>query len=511
MVNALAEKLFGYSRDDLFGKPIEIIVPEHLRDAHRRHRARYAHKPHARPMGAGVELPALRRDGSQFPAEISLGPLETEEGVLVLCAVRDVTERQRNQEALRKSQERFELAVRAGGAGIWDWDLRTQEIYISPHWMEMLGFEGGEPGDALREWADRLHPEDRQRALMKMQDYLQGKSVEYELEHRLRHRDGSYRWIFARGASIRDETGKLNRMVGSYIDITQRKEMQRRLHGQESELHAAKRIQEHLLPKEPLSVPGIDISAVAYPAEYAAGDHYDYFTMPDGSIWVVISDVSGHGFSSALLVAFTHAYLHSLTDMDLGIGDVLSRVHSALLRETEEHRYVTLLLGRLDPRTCNFTYASAGHPPGYVIDAAGNVKARLEHTSTPLGALPDAEFPLGTPLTLEPGDVVLLLTDGIIEAQSPAGGQFGEERVLRTVAESRFMPAGEIVEALHAAVREFTEGAALEDDVTVLVVKCQAGAGSTEGGRESDGSASRSSTDSAASARAVRANPGGDP
>ena len=116
-----------------------------------------------------------------------------------LAAVADVLagtiSRKQAEDSLRESEERFSLAIRGTDAGIWDWDLRTNRVYFSPRWKSMLGYEEHEIGNDFREWERLLHPDDRQRALDTVRAYFFGASSEYELEHRLRHKDGSYRWI----------------------------------------------------------------------------------------------------------------------------------------------------------------------------------------------------------------------------------------------------------------------------------------------------------------------------
>lgn len=129
LVNAQAEKLFGYSRAEMIGKPVELLVPEHVRGHHAGHRAAYAHAPKARPMGIGLALHGRRKDGTEFPVEISLSPIETEEGVLISGAVRDVTERQRFDQQIRRLNE--ELKHRVAELGHINLELETFSYSVS--------------------------------------------------------------------------------------------------------------------------------------------------------------------------------------------------------------------------------------------------------------------------------------------------------------------------------------------------------------------------------------------
>jgi sigma-B regulation protein RsbU (phosphoserine phosphatase) len=218
----------------------------------------------------------------------------------------------------------------------------------------------------------------------------------------------------------------------------------------------------------------LDLAGVVHPAEFAAGDHFDYIRMGQSSLGVVIGDVSGHGFSSALLMASTHELLRSAAALHSSLEEVMSHANRALVVETEEGLFVTILFVRVDLASRTLIYANAGHPPGYVLDEAGQVKAQLDSTSFPIGIFDDAEFPASESIGLDPGDVVFLVTDGILEAESPDGEPFGKERALQTVRDQIQSTAAEIVDSLCDTVRVFSGNRQLRDDVTVVVLKVRA-------------------------------------
>jgi PAS domain S-box-containing protein len=128
--------------------------------------------------------------------------------------------------ALQRKNDQLELVMRGSNEGIWDWDVRSNTVYFSPRWKSMLGYSESEIQDGFDAWIGLMHPADVARVQEVLREYLSGASPTYQVEHRLRHKDGSYRWILARGLALRDESGKPYRVVGSHSDITERVEAQ---------------------------------------------------------------------------------------------------------------------------------------------------------------------------------------------------------------------------------------------------------------------------------------------
>jgi len=185
----------------------------------------------------------------------------------------------------------------------------------------------------------------------------------------------------------------------------------------------------------------------------------------------VVGDVSGHGLGPAMLMASTRAHLRSFVRGNGDVAGILNRLNHALIDETKEDHFVTLILARLDCQARSLVYASAGHSPGYVLNSSGEVKQDLPSTAVPLAVVPGADFPINGPVKLDPGDTVFFTTDGLHEAKSPNGDFLGKEKVLEVVRVNRDRTAGEIVEALRHVVCEFCGHERPTDDLTAVVIK----------------------------------------
>lgn len=178
---------------------------------------------------AEVHLPAIEAHADQW-LSITARPLRDAGGLSGSVAiVRDVTEAKRAEAALRASEERYALAAQGANDGLWDWDLVNGRIYFAPRWKAMLGYRDDEIGTAPDEWFSRIHPDDRERVELRLLAHTRRLITSFELEYRMLHRDGQYRWMLCRSIAVWDESGRATRMVGSQTDITDRKRAEERL------------------------------------------------------------------------------------------------------------------------------------------------------------------------------------------------------------------------------------------------------------------------------------------
>lgn len=238
LVNAKTEKLFGYRREELLGHSVEILVPEHLRDAHLEHRASYVSEPRVRPMGLGSELIGRRKDGTEFPAEIGLSFIETENGILVLSFIADMTERmRRTDDALRESEARFRSLVETTSDWVWEIDPNGVYTYASPKVRELLGYE---PEEIIGKTPfDLMSPDEAARAARFFRDVVASRKPFTNFENTNRHKHGHLVVLETNGVPIFDGSGNLVGYRGIDRDITEHKRVSEQLRLQATALESA--------------------------------------------------------------------------------------------------------------------------------------------------------------------------------------------------------------------------------------------------------------------------------
>lgn len=237
---------------------------------------------------------------------------------------------------------------------------------------------------------------------------------------------------------------------------------------QDRELQIAREIQGSLFPQQRPERRGFDLAAASRSCYQVGGDLYDFVDLPDGRLALTIADVSGKGTPASILMASVHAWLHAAAGT-LDPPALMQSLSGFLYRSTQANRYVTLFYAVLDTARQRLTYVNAGHIPPYLLRADGRLE-RLEAGGPVLGLLPEVSFEAGV-VTLTPGDIVAMVTDGATEAQSVDEEEFGDERVVAALRAAEGSSAQAVLERLMASVLAWTGRAGCTDDLTALVLR----------------------------------------
>lgn len=242
----------------------------------------------------------------------------------------------------------------------------------------------------------------------------------------------------------------------------------------QQEIEIAAEIQHSLLPESAPDVPGLEVAGLYIPAARVGGDYYDLIADREGRLSVVIADVAGHSIGSALMMAMARSVIRREIAEGKGPAGVLEATNAMLFEDLcRAELFITVACARYEPATRLLSLANGAHNPPLLRRAADGAVVELDADGMAAGmvAAPDYEE---TTVELEAGDTVLLYTDGVTEARSPAGEQLGEARLKEMVASAGSVPPGELVGLVHTAVREHTEGAQPQDDVTLVALRAAA-------------------------------------
>jgi sigma-B regulation protein RsbU (phosphoserine phosphatase) len=237
----------------------------------------------------------------------------------------------------------------------------------------------------------------------------------------------------------------------------------------EGQLEVARQVQLALLPPTDPQLEGYDISAYNFPTEEVSGDYYDWVKIYDDQIGLVIADVSGKGVPAALLMAFLRASLRAATHIGYSPHISMAKVNYLLWESIERNQFVTAFYGVLDVTNKTLAYTNAGHNPPILLDKEGNFTF-IERGSVPLGMFRDTRYHEYY-LTTNPGELLVLYTDGVTEAQNPQGEEFGRERLAEAVKKYRHLDARQLITTVHKEVIDWTDGRGATDDVTFFVIK----------------------------------------
>ena len=349
MVNSQAETSFGYSRSELVGQPVEMLMPERFRSAHIGFRQAYLAAPTSRPMGLGRDLYALRKNGAEFPVEIGLSLIDSEEEILVMSTIVEITARKAAEQKIRQAQINLAIA--------------------------------------------------------------------------------------------------------------------------QSEIKIAQRIQASLSPSAPIKSEHFEVAGFCLPADQVGGDYFDYFFRNEDHLDMIIADVSGHSIGPALFMVETRSAIRTQAN---GLGtpaETLSILNNFLFEDLDKADYfITLFYLQYDITNHQLSFANAGHPPPLLFSPFQDECRQLDAEGLILGIHKKVIFEEKTTM-LYKGDLILLYTDGITEAENANGEFFGIERVSDIFIQHSQQTPQKIIDALLEQLKLFRQSESFNDDITLMVFK----------------------------------------
>jgi serine phosphatase RsbU (regulator of sigma subunit) len=252
-------------------------------------------------------------------------------------------------------------------------------------------------------------------------------------------------------------------------------ETRRQMDRIEQDLSVARHIQRALLPRSAPNIPGYDIAGWNRPADQTGGDYYDWQRLPDDNWIVTLADVTGHGIGPALVTAACRAYVRASSSDHLDLPSLTSRINRLLADDLPDGRFITMASVLIDPRGGPIALLSAGQAPIVLYVGARGTVEEIRPQDLPLAVVPDLAFGPADAITMAPGDVLALVTDGFVEWARPDENnqreQFGVSRLRESLRRHAHLQSAAMIEAITADVTAFAGATPQQDDLTMVIIR----------------------------------------
>jgi sigma-B regulation protein RsbU (phosphoserine phosphatase) len=475
-VNQAWHEALGYTKADLESLNLfDIIHP----DALPQYKELFAQVLEGQSIS---EIPAtfVAKDGRKIFLEGNVSPRKLNGKVMSTHGIyRNVTACKRAEAALWESEKRYRNILASIEDGYYEVDRYGNMNFFNDSLCRIFGYPKNElMGMNFKQYMDQ---ESAQKVFKTFnQVYLTGKP-EKAFDWQIERKDGARRWIESSVSLITDKNSAVVGFRGIIRDVTNRKEAEEKLamYSQHLErivadLNVAQEVQQNLLPQTAPEEKSLDIAGISLYCDETGGDYYDYIRLP----WlgpqvhaIAVGDVSGHGVSSALLMASVRAYLRGRALQAGSVAQILTDVNRLVSADTRETgQFMTLFFLGIDAETGRLTWVRAGHHPALFYSPFAGCCGELGGEGLPLGVMSNFEYKEYN-ATAKPGEIFILTTDGVLEAQNDKGQMFGKKRFKALIGKNAALDADGIRESIIEAVTAFQGKTPPDDDITLVVLK----------------------------------------
>ncbi len=469
--NHRAEKMFGWTKDEAIGQRLQdLIIPSSQRDAHRKGLEHFLRTGSGPLLNQLIEQTAIRRDGSEFPIELSISPLKLGNAYIFSGFIHDITGRKRLEHRFRQAVESAPNAiVMVNKSGTIEMVNSQTETSFGYSRTELVG----QPVEMLvPERFRSAHIGFRQAYLAAPVSRPMGVGQDlYGLR-----KDGA-EFPVEIGLSLIDSHEE-TLVLSTIVDITTRKATEAKIRQAQvnlaiaqSEIKIAQRIQASLSPSAPIKSSHFEVTGYCLPADQVGGDYFDYFYRNEDHLDMIIADVSGHSIGPALFMVETRSAIRTQANGSGTPAETLTILNNFLFEDLDKSDYfITLFYLQYNIPSQQLSFANAGHPPPLLLRSFQSECKQLDAEGLILGVNKKVVFEEKI-TTLFKGDLILLYTDGITEAENADGEFFGIQRVSDILVQHAQQTPQAIIEVLLEQLKQFRRSESFNDDITLMIFK----------------------------------------
>ncbi len=409
-------------------------------------------------------------------------PEKMEDGsVLWHGNIREITEEKKMQLKIKNQKDRFGFIIEGTDAGTWEWNVQTGETKFNEKWAEMLGYklEELEP-TTIETWEKHTHPEDLKKAKKNLEKHFRGETEQYDVEIRMKHKDGHWVWMNDRGKVISwTKDNRPYKMFGIHLDITEQKRKEEKIKNLnkrlKNDINKAKKLHENTLPNTIPEINKLDVHAYYKPANEVGGDYYNFIKLNDDKLLFYLSDVTGHGLEAAEMSAFIKSTINSYLALHpsarmIEPKEIIEFIFKQNQKENfPEDYFIAILIGIIDTAENKMIYSSAGMQVPLII--FNNNLTELTVGNLPISkVLPLTENQYqNREVKLPRGTTLFVATDGIYEQMNINNEEYGD-RYKDVICQTCSLPAEAIAKEINRDFSAFYDKQT-DDDITYAIFK----------------------------------------